>query len=458
MKCKILVCFVAVFLFSSCQKDGPVTDPSNGLKPNLVSNFDSEIIRTWNDLYLTIEKDLSGFRPSATSRAIGYIQLAAYETCVPGMPGYISNSTYQKGLKIPELKVSNSDINWNVALNACYSTMLRQMMLQTTASQNALIAKTESEMNTHLRSTTFGDVFDNSVEWGRSVAQSVLVFAGSDEEGYSQVLNPFPASYVPPTGQGKWEPTAPNFTPALFPYWGKARVFAARPEDLVSPEPLPFSTSESSEYYRQHKQLNDMVTNLTHENRWIAEFWSDDIVGLTFSPPARLIAIANQMLILENMNLADGLHLYCKLGLAINDASVAAWNSKYIYNTERPETYIKKYINPGFESILGEAIGKRGIEPPFPGYPSGHSTFGGVQAGIFNEFFGPVYTFTDNCHKDRTEFLGQPRTFTTWNQMAEENAYSRIPLGVHIKMDCDEGLRLGHLIAARVNAYKLRYN
>ena len=40
--------------------------------------------------------------------------------------------------------------------------------------------------------------------------------------------------------------------------------------------------------------------------------------------------------------------------------------------------------------------------------------------------------------------------------MAEENAYSRIPLGVHIEMDCTEGLRLGYEIADGINEYDLR--
>jgi hypothetical protein len=39
--------------------------------------------------------------------------------------------------------------------------------------------------------------------------------------------------------------------------------------------------------------------------------------------------------------------------------------------------------------------------------------------------------------------------------MAYENAYSRIPLGVHVRMDCDEGLRLGYEIADAVNDVNL---
>jgi len=39
--------------------------------------------------------------------------------------------------------------------------------------------------------------------------------------------------------------------------------------------------------------------------------------------------------------------------------------------------------------------------------------------------------------------------------MAEENAFSRVPLGVHIKIDCTEGYRLGYEISNAVNNYSL---
>jgi len=52
--------------------------------------------------------------------------------------------------------------------------------------------------------------------------------------------------------------------------------------------------------------------------------------------------------------------------------------------------------------------------------------------------------------------LGEPRSFNSFEAMAEENAFSRIPLGVHIRMDCSEGLRLGYEISDGINAYKLK--
>ncbi|MBK7342033.1 MAG: vanadium-dependent haloperoxidase [Saprospiraceae bacterium] len=133
------------------------------------------------------------------------------------------------------------------------------------------------------------------------------------------------------------------------------------------------------------------------------------------------------------------------------DAAIAIWNSKFLYNYERPIQYIRRNFDSNWKTNLtNPQSGQSGLTPPFPAYPSGHSGFGGSAAGILASTFGNQYTFTDNCHKDRTDFNGAPRTFYSFSKMAEEDAYSRLPLGVHFRMDCDEGLRLGYLAAQRV--------
>ena len=38
--------------------------------------------------------------------------------------------------------------------------------------------------------------------------------------------------------------------------------------------------------------------------------------------------------------------------------------------------------------------------------------------------------------------------------MKLEDATSRIPLGVHFRMDCEKGIALGEKVARRVNAIK----
>ena len=85
-----------------------------------------------------------------------------------------------------------------------------------------------------------------------------------------------------------------------------------------------------------------------------------------------------------------------------------------------------------------------------------NSGFGGAGGRILSSVFEynnehpGAYSFTDLCHKNRHEFIGTPRTFSSFKEMADEDAYSRIPLGVHFRMDCEEGVRMGELAAQRV--------
>jgi hypothetical protein len=46
-----------------------------------------------------------------------------------------------------------------------------------------------------------------------------------------------------------------------------------------------------------------------------------------------------------------------------------------------------------------------------------------------------------------------PRSFKSFNEMSKENAYSRIPLGVHYRMDCEEGFRIGKIVGQKTNNF-----
>src|SRR5690606_8440892 len=153
--------------------------------------------------------------------------------------------------------------------------------------------------------------------------------------------------------------------------------------------------------------------------------WSDDLVGLTFSPGVRWTTIATQVIENEKANLETALEAYAKVGMSIGDAATACWYSKYYYNVERPITYIRKFIDPTYETNLFDPLtGTRNNTPSFPAYPSGHSTMGGAAAEALGSVFGYSYSLTDKCHLGRTEFEGTPRTFNSFYEMAQENSWS----------------------------------
>ena len=433
--------------FSACDPGTPIDQ----VEFKTVKDYDSKVIQEWQDLFLQVERYAEVYRPCPAARMLGYVGLGVYEANVAGMPQYQSLASRYSGLNLPTAE-AGKEYHWPTVTNAVYATMYKKFFANVRSSDIFKIASLESTINIRFNTTVDGEVMSRSRDFGTKVGNAVWDYSATDKEGHDKYLDARPAGYTPPTGIGKWQPTAPGFGKAMFPYWGKVRTFAIKEEDKLSRPPIPYSEDKNSAYYAQGLEVYTRTTPQTAEDRWIGEFWSDDVLGFTFSPPARWIAIANQVLIAEKSNLETGIMAAIKVGLALNDASVSCWNSKFIYNVERPNAFITKQFNPNWNVASLNTNGFLSATPSFPAYPSGHSTFGGAAAEALVSVFGANYTLTDRCHEARTDFIGKPRTFDSFYDMAAENAYSRIWLGVHWRMDCEEGLRLGYQVGRRVNA------
>lgn len=434
--------------------NGPNNNQGNG-PTTLAAEIDNTITIEWMNLFLEIERYAGGMRPNASARAIAYINLAAYETAVPAMPDYVSNSRQLQGLNIQD-NINEENIDWEVALNACYADVLSHFLLNVPAEHAAKISTLEEDFEEELVGDISNQSFNQSKDWGKRVARQIIRYSQSDEDAEEQVLEPQPLSYEPPTGLGYWTYSAEPER-ALFPYWESVRTFATSPDETTTVAPLAYSTSPGSAYFQEMMEVynaNNDARTADGEQLWIAEFWSDDIEGLMFSPPARQVSIANQLIANLDLNMEDGLHLLLKLGFSLNDAAVSTWKYKYEHMVMRPSVFIQEYIDQSYQTNLYRLI--PWPNPTFPGYPSGHSAFASAAAGVFIDFFGNDINFTDRSHEGRTEFRGAARTFSTFEDMAAENGYSRIPLGVHIKIDCTEGLRLGYEISEGVNNYNVK--
>jgi membrane-associated phospholipid phosphatase len=105
--------------------------------------------------------------------------------------------------------------------------------------------------------------------------------------------------------------------------------------------------------------------------------------------------------------------------IAIYDAMIAAWDSKYAYNRSRPIA-----DKPGLATVAAT--------PPSPSYPAEHA----VAAGAASEVLAYVFP-------DRAAFF---------RQQAEEAARFRLMAGVNYPSDITAGLVLGRQVAALVIA------
>lgn len=440
----LLLALSSIVLFPSC-----VDDEANPVDDNLVRYEASSVPLEWMKLFTEVDRYANNFRPGPAPRALAYMNIAAYESVMAGMPDYKSIQTLYSGLSMPVDKSRN--YHWPTVVNTVYANLMKRFIpgnILLPSQQSDIqfkILALEQKFNDEFEVKAGKTVFDRSIKHGEEIANAVWEWSKTDPFGHEAFLNARPASYSPPQGPGLWQPTPPDYGAALFPYWGNVRTFAIKQEDKLSRPPLTFSENPSSPLYAQAIEVKNIVQNLDFTNQWIAQFWSDDQVGVAMSPPSRWIAITNQVIQKEHANLELALYTYAKVSISLNDAGVACWHSKYTYNVERPISYIRRVIDPNFN------VHYLGFTPSFPAYPSGHSTFGAAAAEVLSHIFGYDYSMTDLTHENRTDFFGMPRTFSSFYEMAEENAYSRIPLGVHYRMDAEEGVRHGYQIGRRVN-------
>lgn len=450
-----------VFVLVGCRKDTDLI-PEN---PTLTRSYDSEVAQEWNWFLLELERFTPGFRPPASARAFAYINLAAYESVLPGMEdNYNSFDGYFNGLSLPKAE-ANLEYHWPTAMNAAYARISSRFFTTASATQQFQLFQLESRFNQAFQLRVPQEVFVRSSEFGRAIADAVYNWSITDSNGHEAHLRNNDPSYIPPGGHGRWQPTFPDFTPALLPRWGNTRLFAALPSDQVA-DPLPHSDDQSSALYAEALEVYGMVNAILadpnseqpgspmHEPRWIAIFWSDDCATLTFTPAGRWVAVANQVIANENLSLDRAIEMYARVSMAISDAGVRCWGEKYRFNVERPIDYIRRVMgDPNWNSIMcyDEALGAY-TTPNFPAYPSGHATFGAAAALVMEDVLNnQSYALVDRCHEGRTEFISTPRSFSSLWDMAVENAWSRIPLGVHFQMDADAGLDLGAKVANRVN-------
>ncbi|NUQ25435.1 MAG: vanadium-dependent haloperoxidase [Saprospiraceae bacterium] len=445
---KLLLVAALVIGMAACQND---TDEIADVEIKTAADFNSDVALSWSNLMLEIDRYAPGYRPPAASRMMGYTGLAAYEAIIEGMPDNKSIADNYPGLQVPRVE-EGLEYHWPTVLNALYAYLYTNFYPHVTEYYKSRITSLEQSFENEFSDQVSEEVFERSRNHGRSVAAVFFAWSATDQVGHLGYTNPRPASYIPPSGPGKWTPTRPDYTPALFPYWGQVRPFAITPSDKLAKTPLAWSESVTSPFYGQALEVYTLTQPQDPERQWIAEFWSDDFFELTFEPAGRWVAVANQVIDQENTNLAETVYVYAKLGMALCDVAIINWNSKFHYNLERPVHYINRVIDPSWNTTLDNPLnGLTSMTPEFPAYPSGHAGFGAAAAGVLSDIFDESYAMTDRCHEYRVEFNGTPRAFNSFDEMAYENALSRVYLGVHFRMDADEGLRVGYLAARRVN-------
>ena len=223
------------------------------------------------------------------------------------------------------------------------------------------------------------------------------------------------------------------------PYWGNLRPFTLKDGDDCAPKPpLEYSEKPGSPFWQMGKQFYDTVKALTPEQKNIALFWADNPVA-TGTPGFHWISVVNLMIGRRNLTAEQAVEVYTLTSLAIADAFIGCWKEKYRSLVVRPVAYVQRMFDPKFTTLFAT--------PPFPEYPSGHSTLSGAAAYVLAKTLGDTIPFVDSTQVD----LGQPpRAFKSFTAARDEVAISRVYGGIHYVRAVMLGLTQGECIGKRV--------
>jgi PAP2 superfamily len=423
---------LVMFPYMSCEK----------IEPHAPKLYPPDVAVIWMNMQLRLTKGTTGFNSVVSNRSYAYVGLTLYESIAQGIPGYRSIASQLNGSLVVPKPESGKKYFWPASANAALAFISKNIFANTTASLVSAIDSLESDFHNKFQTQATVEEIQRSAEYGKQVAAAIFEWSKTDggHEAYNKITSD---SYIPPIGPGLWVPTPPAFSKPFHPTWGTNRTFIPGLTASTQPDPPPsYSEAQGSGFFIAMSEIYTISQSLSREDSVIAKFWAD--LPANYNVPAHAANIVSQLVLLKKLSLPEAALLYCKHGIAGNEAIISCYKTKYQYNVVRPVTCIRNVLGHGnWNSLIPT--------PAFPEYTSAHAVVSAAMAVVLEDAFGRQFSFTDHTYDN----LYGARSFSSFEEYAKEAAMSRLYGGIHYRFAADEGLKQGKKVGALVN--KLRF-
>jgi len=220
------------------------------------------------------------------------------------------------------------------------------------------------------------------------------------------------------TGQIPWVSRETPPRPPMLPLFGQVRGWMMSPTDIANNRPGAPPSTSSAQMASDLQAVRDAVNNITPDQLATVYKWADGVS--TPTPPGHWNTIAVPYIVAAQMSEVRTARVFALLDMAMHDAAVSCWDTKYAYFNPRP-------------SQLGPSIKTWTGLPNFPSYVSGHSVFSAAASDVLSYLF--------------------PNGASYFNSQAQEAAMSRLYGGLHYPTDINVGLAQGQ----RVGDFTVRF-
>jgi hypothetical protein len=403
------------------------------------------------------------FGPTRTSRALAIVHIAIFDAVNAIAGGYQSYT---------DLRSAPDDTSLDAAIAQAAHDTLVALYPSQRASFDALLTADLGQLQD-------GRAQANGIALGRQAAAAILALRSNDGSQHAEPR--VGVEFIPSDKPGKWRPDPISQMPiALGAFWGGVEPFVLESADQfrVPPPPRLASSKYAIAFNEVQRLGGDGVitpTVRTKDQTIAGIYWAYDATPCLGAPPRLYnqiaVAIADQM----GSQVVELARLLALVNVALADAAIAVWESKYYYEFWRPVTGIREADpgtgptgagdanpatagDPTFTPLGAPASNLRGpnFTPPFPAYPSSHAGLGGALFQTLRHFYQTddiAFTFVsdefngvtrDNTGRVRPRL---PRSFASLSEAEEENGQSRIYLGVHWAFDKTAGIAQGRRVA-----------
>jgi hypothetical protein len=256
---------------------------------------------------------------------------------------------------------------------------------------------------------------------GKAVSAPIIARAGSDgmrTAGGSPALWQALSDSAKLRGEDAWVSQESPARPPMLPAFGQVKSWMLSPAQVVAERPGPPPPTSSPQMKTELAEVKYTVDHLTREQLAIAFKWNDG--AGTSAPPGHWNAIATEYVRDANMSEVRAARTFALLNMAMHDAAVSCWETKFHYFNPRPSQ-----LDPSIKTQIGL--------PNFPSYSSGHSTFSAAADTVLTYLF--------------------PGAGPALDAMRDEAAISRLYGGIHYRSDIEGGKQHGK----RVGAYTVNF-
>jgi hypothetical protein len=250
---------------------------------------------------------------------------------------------------------------------------------------------------------------------GQAVATAFVARAGADgmrTAGGSPAIWAAMAASATARGEIAWKSMETPPRPPMLPLFGNVRAWMMTPTDIVRERPGPPPSTSSELMAREVAEVRRYVDGATREELAIANFWNDG--PSTPTPPGHWNLIAQPYIRKAAISEVRAARTFALLNMAMHDAAVACWETKFFYFNPRPS-----HMDPDLKTLIGL--------PNFPSYTSGHSTFSSAASELLSYIF--------------------PSGAAEFDRQKEEASISRLYAGIHYRADIELGKAHGRRIA-----------